>query len=91
VAIWYLPRNATSVDHGVQWSEPYDEQIALDTLARADAFARAIRLAGPDAVLASLPVTQGCHSCARYPLPDGTIPPAPGHAPSSLNDLIGVA
>jgi hypothetical protein len=88
VAIWYLPRNATSLDHGVQWSEPYDEQIALDTLARADAFARAIRLAGPDAVLASLPVTQGCHSCARYPLPDGTVPPRPGHHPGS--DLAGL-
>src|SRR5215210_1678306 len=88
VAIWYLPRNATSIEHGVQWSQPYDEQVAVDTLARADAFARAIRLAGADTILTGLPVTQGCHSCARYPLPGGDLPPRPGSHPGS--DLKGL-
>lgn len=88
VRVAYLPRNEKTLDQAVIWSEPYDEQIAVDALQRADALAKAIRLAGPDAILPGLPVTQGCYGCARYPLPGGQLPPAPGYRPG--NDLRGL-
>lgn len=91
VRIAYLPRNSVNgLADAVVWSEPYDEQVALAALARADALAKAIRLAGAPAVLANFPPTPGCHSCARYPLPDGTTPPRPGHEhqPRDLTSLL---
>ena len=51
VAIWYLPRNGMRIRDGLYWEEPYNEQIALDALARADMFAAAIRTMGADTVL----------------------------------------
>lgn len=90
VQIIYLPRNEPTLANAVIWGEPYDENVALAALQRADALAKAIRLAGPDAVLPGLQATPGCHSCARYPLPDGTYPPRPGHEhqPRTLTSLL---
>jgi len=52
VRILFLPRNAMSLADAVIWEEPYDEQIALAALGRADMFAAAIAAMGADAVLA---------------------------------------
>lgn len=90
VQIIYLPRNEPTLANAVVWGEPYDEQIALQALQRADALAKAIRAAGADRVLPGLPAAAGCYSCARYPLPDGSFPAKPGHehAGRSLQELI---
>lgn len=87
VAIFYLPRNAVSVEQGVWWSEPYDEQLALDALARADALAKALRMAGADRVLPNLARQPGCLSCKRFALYPGEEPLSPQQA---LDDLIKV-
>lgn len=89
VRVAYLPRNEPSLAGAVIWSEPYDEQIALRALTRADAMAKAMRLAGPDVVLPQLQRADGCQSCPRYPNPDGSRPPAPGHSPRG-SDLVGL-
>ncbi|NAE18286.1 hypothetical protein [Enterococcus hirae] len=80
VRVIFLPRNAATLDTTRVWHEPYDETVALDALGRADALAKAIRLAGPDVVLPGLTATPGCRSCPRYG------PPA---APPALADLLG--
>lgn len=79
VRIVYLPRNEPTLSNAHVWHEPYDEQIALTALARADALAKAIKAVGVEAIVADLPPTNGCYSCARYPLPDGSTPAKPGH------------
>ncbi|WP_426566411.1 hypothetical protein ACPPVT_07645 [Angustibacter sp. McL0619] len=91
VQIVYLPRNEPTLANAVIWGEDYDERIAVDALTRADAMAKAIRLAGPDTVLPQLARTPGCYSCPRYPNPDGSAPPAPGHAHQAnpFADLLG--
>lgn len=88
VRIAYLPRNEPTLDNAVIWSEPYDEQVALKALARADALAKALRVAGVEAVLAGLTGAAGCYSCARYPDADGKYPAKPGHNPDG--DLRGL-
>jgi len=65
VAIAFLPRNE-AFGRAFFWHEPYDEAIAIEALERADALAKAIRLAGPDAVLPGLAALPGCDSCSRY-------------------------
>lgn len=87
VAICYLPRNAATLDHGHWWTEPYDEQIALDALARADALAKAIRISGPDRVLPKLQRLDGCLDCARYPRYPTDPPEQP--ALGQFADLVG--
>jgi hypothetical protein len=67
VAIWYLPRNAVTLDNGIWWTEPYDEQIAIDALTRADALAQAIRILGAEQILPTLERKPGCYDCRRYP------------------------
>lgn len=67
VAIWYMPRNATRLSEGVWWDEPYNEQVALDALARADALAKAIRILGAEQILPTLAVKSSCFDCKRYP------------------------
>lgn len=68
VAIWYLPRNAVTIDNAHWWEEPYDEQIALDALARADALAKAIRIIGAENFLPTLKRDpDNCYDCVRYP------------------------
>ncbi|GMA31576.1 hypothetical protein [Litorihabitans aurantiacus] len=75
VSIVYLPRNsAGGWADAVLWSEPYQEQIALDALARADrlhtnmtALQAGLGDQARDAWISSLPRAAGCYSCARYP------------------------
>lgn len=59
VAIWYLPRNGFTIGGGYLHQEPYDEQVALDAINRADQFANWIAVMGADAVLASAPPHTG--------------------------------
>jgi hypothetical protein len=75
VAIAYLPRNSQSLSDAVWWSEPYDEALALRTLAHADQLARnadAVQSLGEPllrAWIAKLPRDPDCYSCPRYPDP----------------------
>lgn len=85
VAVWFLPRNGFRISDGHVWQEPYDEQVALDALDRANRLASFIDTFGVDAVLASAaPHTGAEFSCERFdatPKEDrqlaGLIPPAP--------------
>src|SRR5690625_253814 len=88
VAIWYLPRNATTLDAGIWWSEPYDETVATAALTRADALARGIRLAGADVVLPQLARTPGCWDCPRFPAYP-TDSPLPTRGVEPFADLVG--
>ena len=65
VAAWYLPRNGFTVGAGYLHQEPYDRQIALDVLARADMFASAVAAFGSDAVLAAA----GPHTGTEFSCP----------------------
>jgi len=73
VAIWYVPRNSVSLDHGIFWHEPYDEQVAVAALERANHLQRqidALAVLGDDVVngwITSLDRAPGCHDCMRYP------------------------
>lgn len=89
VRVAYLPRNEPTLANAVIWSEPYDEQVAVDAIARADAMAKALRLAGRDVVLPQLKRAPGCQSCPRYPDADGNAPAQPGHRPRG-SDLAGL-
>lgn len=64
VAIVFLP-SAGELTDAVVWDERYDEQVALDALARADGIAAGLRLVGPDAILPQL-ATSDAH-CAHCP------------------------
>jgi hypothetical protein len=67
VAIWYVPRDG-DLSRSVWWQEPYDERVALDALARAEAFAKAIRILGADQFLPTLQRDPAnCYDCNRYP------------------------
>jgi len=101
VAVMFLPNSGELTD-AVWWSEPWDEQVALDALARADAIAAGIRVLGAGAMLANLPaVDDYCRSCPfRVPgstdlsvgCPGAAPPPAPVSAvPSASQFLLGGA
>lgn len=81
VAIWYLPRNGVRVGDGLYWTEPYDEQIALDALARADMFAAAIRIHGAEAVLAMA----GPHTGSEF-----SCPTDPKNVPATSSEFLGI-
>lgn len=67
VAIWFMPRNSTSLDHGLIHQEPYDEQVAVDTLDRANRLAAFVDALGADTVLASAaPHTGAEFSCKAW-------------------------
>lgn len=62
VMIAFLPRNAP-LDQAYFWHEPYDEQIALDALQRADGIATGVALLGHQ-VLDQLPAVESyCRNC----------------------------
>lgn len=68
--ILYLPRNSLSLSSTYVWSAPYDRQVAIDTLARADTIAAAITTLGLDQVLAGMPEhTFEEFSCKRFATP----------------------
>jgi len=72
VAICFLPRNDVSLNTAVLWTEPYDEQIAIAALARAERLARslkalaAISTEARDEWINNLPRADQCWDCARY-------------------------
>lgn len=77
VAIWFLPRNALSIDAGRYWTEPYDEQVALDALARANAIAAGVDALGVEQVLAAMPPHTGAEfTCTAWPNDSSTAPAA---------------
>lgn len=95
VAIWFVPRNAVTLDAGVFWSEPYDEQVATAALDRASQLAVNLAAleqgAGPearDAWITSLPRDPGCYSCDRYP--DRVVAPLANVATSDTSSLAGL-
>jgi len=73
VAICFLPRNSPNMRDGFWWHEPYDEQLALDVLARANdlhATLTALAAVGTetrDAWISQLPRASDCWDCARFP------------------------
>lgn len=77
VRIAFLPRNATSLRSAYPWTEPYDERIALEALARAEALAAGIATVGLPAMIADAPPHTGDFSCARYPADADAAPMTP--------------
>ena len=49
VAIWFLPRNQ-ELKQNHFWTEPYDEQVAVDALTKAEGIARLTGALGPQAL-----------------------------------------
>ena len=87
VQVAFLPRNEPSLSGAFIWSEPYDEQVALDALERADRLSGFIATFGVDAVLASAGPHLGEYSCSRWP--DATPRPAdPAAVDRQLDGLI---
>lgn len=65
VVIAFLPRNGELRD-AYFWTEPYDEQVALDALQRANGIGLATQLGGA-AALANLPTADAyCRRCPYY-------------------------
>lgn len=97
VAIAFLPRNSvTGFSSGLIWHEPYDESLAVATLARADRIARNLEMTariGRDREwVAGLPRAEGCWDCGRYadapkdlPLPGRSPDPADPADPFGFN------
>jgi len=80
IRVAYLPRNGRfGLREAVVFDEPYDEQIALDALARANAVADTTHAIGLKQFVPMAPRAEGCYSCPRYPDSDGNPPPAPRH------------
>ena len=80
VSILFLPAQSAAWGDHFWWSEPYDEQIALAALERANHLDKQIRtlraFAGEEAVtqwISGLDRADGCFDCRKYP--DYTPPP----------------
>lgn len=67
VAICFLPRNAELTDT-VWWSQPYDEQVAVTALARAEAITMANAALGEHAPAAMSTVDHNCGFCSWFQL-----------------------
>lgn len=98
VSIIFLPRNSMAGwGDAVHWHEPYDEQIAVDALARANRIAANLAALAPlgeaavTAWITQLPRDPECWDCSRYA--DGTSLTRPGHRPptETFSDLLGGA
>lgn len=85
VAICFLPQNGELTDMHL-WSEPYDEQIALDALTRAEGIAQLTSGAGLDA-LPLLPTADAwCTYCPwRMPAATDLTEACPGHTTSPVS------
>lgn len=71
VAVKFYPRNSISLSEGIFWSEPYDAQVALDALARAnEIYAKVTSTEDLNAYLRTLDISKDCFSCAEYPSVD---------------------
>lgn len=72
VAIYYLPRNAMSMDSGVTWHEPYQPDIAARALERANRLwanlqaLTTISTQARDQWISGLPRADGCRDCTKY-------------------------
>lgn len=87
VAVFYLPAGGELGD-AVWWSEPYDEQVALDALANAEQIAALLAAFGPDKALPVLPTADNyCTGCPFY-LPGSTeiSEACPGHVAAARPD-----
>lgn len=67
VAILHLPRNSPALADSVWWSEPYDRDLALAAIARANLLWRRCRDEGAENVIPTLPRAEACYDCVRYP------------------------
>lgn len=66
VSILYLPRTEPTLRKSFFWYEPYNRQVALDALNRAEIIANYVMQYG-DAAIITLPRAQGCFTCPKYP------------------------
>lgn len=73
VSILYVPRNSPSLGDAVWWSEPYDRNVAIETLDRANQLYWRLRIEGPG-IIPTLHREPGCYDCPRYPLLPGEAP-----------------
>jgi hypothetical protein len=66
VAITFLVREG-NFDQRHVWSEPYDEQVAIDTLERASSIALSIEHLGPDFTIPTLDIAEShCRFCPWF-------------------------
>jgi hypothetical protein len=92
--VWFT-RDGEFHDRHV-WTENYDEQIAVDALARASSIQLALDLLGPDFTLPTLPTAEAwCNYCPWHKANEADLERAcPGHpketeTQQSLSQLIG--
>lgn len=74
VSILSIPRSEPTLRHSHFWHEPYDRQVALDTLERAERMYQIVQLGG-EAAIKALDRAPGCYSCPKLPWLDGEDPP----------------
>lgn len=73
VSVYFLPRNNPSLDNGYMWCDWYNEQIALDALARAERIEANIRVLETistekrDQWISTLNRAPDCWDCKKYP------------------------
>lgn len=81
VGVWFLPRNQELRQNHL-WSEPYDEQVAVDALTRVEGIAKLAAALGP-AAAALLPAVESyCTGCPFFRA--GSTDPATG-CPGALS------
>lgn len=74
VSILSIPRSEPTLRHSHFWHEPYDRQVALDALERAERIYQITQLGG-EAAIKALERGPGCYSCPKLPRLDGEDPP----------------
>lgn len=92
VAILWLP-SAGEIAEAVFWSEPYDENVALAAISRAEALAQAIRLGGAENVIPSLPrADDWCQSCPWFSASatEASVSSCPGERTERPSDVAGL-
>lgn len=92
VSIAYLPRNY-ELTSTVFWHEPYDRDVALTAIARADGIATALNALSPEVVLPQLDRRDDCRFCDYFTPEAGDddvscCPGAPGRPLDVAVDLV---
>ncbi|KAB2384733.1 hypothetical protein [Actinomadura montaniterrae] len=65
IGVWFLPRNQ-ELRQAYLWTEPYDEQVAIEALARAESIASLVQRFGV-AAAGALPMTEAyCSGCPFF-------------------------
>lgn len=87
VGVIFFTRDGEFTDRHV-WHEPYDEQIALDALARANSIKSALDALGPDFTIPTLPTGDAhCSFCPWHRATSSHLPTAcPGHPQERANE-----